>query len=524
MRSKEFPVRFIVGFNSQTKSIRQTIDMLINLMLFFLLSCSSIPRGDAERPDIVLISIDTLRADHLSCYGYERDTTPFIDSLAADSILFERAFSTSSWTLPAHTTIMTGYPSLSHRIVDEQFSIPADQPRIATALQTSGWATGAVVSASFVSRLYGFDRGFDFFEDFGLNGDNKRNLDAEIDAEDIVDRALQWYQTLPPKQSAFLFLHFYDAHYTCDPPSPHSTRYDPPLSPDAPRYKSYPHYQKNPLSAEELTHQINQYDESIHYVDTQIKRLFTQLQQADRSVRWIITSDHGEEFGERGSWGHGHTLFKEQLHIPLIVSAPASKREKTLVGLHDIAPTIAQWAGVPWTSEGISLLGDIPQRSILSETSRFSANRLSLTTASHRLDWDVHNDTVLLFDHERDFSERSATSNSARSNELKQALISELGQPWIANTSGLLRASKGKILFQNTLRTELDLKEGMRWQAIPFDTRLRLGTDATYYTAIGNKVPTQSSPIQVSTTHQTSDVELSPALKEHLKQLGYISD
>ena len=160
------------------------------MLLFFLFSCRSIPKGDTSQPDIILVSIDTLRADHVSSYGYERKTTPFIDELASKGMRFSHAWSTSSWTLPAHTSLLSGTRSLHHKVIEESIAISDDLPLISETLQRSGWQTGGVVSASFVSRLYGFDRGFDFFEDFGLDGDANKNLHAEISAEHIIDRAV----------------------------------------------------------------------------------------------------------------------------------------------------------------------------------------------------------------------------------------------------------------------------------------------------------------------------------------------
>ena len=161
------------------------------LALLALTGCfgePDLPSGDPARPDIILISVDTLRADHLSSYGYARQTSPFFDQLAAEGARYSFARSASPWTLPAHTTMLTGQLPLTHKVVDDELRLPADVPVLPELLQQQGFATGGFVGTMYVSRMFGFERGFDFFEDFDIHTE-RANLKGETVAEDVVDAA-----------------------------------------------------------------------------------------------------------------------------------------------------------------------------------------------------------------------------------------------------------------------------------------------------------------------------------------------
>ena len=161
--------------------------------LVALLACSQpqLPVGNKGRPDVVLVSIDTLRADHLSAYGYKRPTSPFIDELASNGVLFENARSASPWTLPAHVTLFTGQQPSTHRVVEDSLSLSEEVPSLPERYRSAGWATGGFVSTLYVSTLFGFQRGFDRFEDFGIHTE-KANLKGVVDAEQVIDSALKW--------------------------------------------------------------------------------------------------------------------------------------------------------------------------------------------------------------------------------------------------------------------------------------------------------------------------------------------
>ena len=136
-------------------------------LLFGFGGCfSSIPVGDSQKPDVILVSIDTLRADHLSCYGYERETSPFLDRLAKSGTQFLDARSPSPWTLPTHTTMMTGLHPHRHGVVDDSVERDPNTIMLAQVMKESGYETAGFVSSLYVSSIFGFEKGFDFFEDF----------------------------------------------------------------------------------------------------------------------------------------------------------------------------------------------------------------------------------------------------------------------------------------------------------------------------------------------------------------------
>lgn len=508
--------------------------------LFLLLACSARPRplppGDPSRPDIVLISVDTLRADHLSAWGYSRPTSPFLDQLAAEGTRYEHARSPSPWTLPAHTTLLTGQLPWTHRVTEDRFRLAASTPVLPEALQAGGYRTGGFVSTLYVSRIFGFERGFDRFEDFGIH-DEKRNLGAKIRFDRVVDEALGWWAEQPAGQPVFLFLHTYDAHYAYEPPEPFASRFDrPPQEGDA-RYKNYFHYLDKPLDPAQLQHQIAQYDEAIAWIDHQLHRLDQRLQQSGRTVRWVLTSDHGEELGERGSWGHAHTLYAEQLHIPLIIaerggqSLPRGRVVQGTVGLQDLAPTIASW--VPGASalqsEGI-VLGpeEPPERAFPAETTRFRSNRVGLYEGGLRLEWNLIDDHASLYDLRTDPAETTDLAPQLRGDvqRLQSRAIELAGQPWVAEREGLVSSEGSGRVLAEVVGKARPLQAGQRFQVLPYDARLFLQPTGEARTG-PFQAPTgapEAAGLRYDGEAGPGGVVLDEATREALEALGYIQD
>ena len=519
-------------------------------MLALLLSAcwsttpDSLPAGSPDQPDIIFVSIDTLRADHLSSYGYERETSPFLDRLAAEGTRFAHARSASPWTLPAHTTMLTGQLPSTHRVVDDNLSLSASVPVLPALLQEAGYNTGGFVSTLYVSRKFGFERGFDVFDDFGITTE-KQNLSGGVVAENIIDAALSWWAGQPAGEPSFLFLHFYDVHYAYDPPAPFDTMFDRAPKRSDLGYKNYFYFKRNLPSEEQFAHQIAQYDESIRYVDAQLARLDAQLRAAGREVRWVVTADHGEEFGERGSWGHAHTLYAEQLHVPLIVSGgglPSGNVVEGWVGSHDLAPTVAAWAGTAdgLRADGIDLAGVLggeapPARTFLGETTRFKTNRLSYLSGDLRLEWDVKANRLELFAPLEDPAE-SRDLSSERPDDvqrLRAELIAELGVDWEATEAVrvTVKGNKDKNAFlftANTRRSSASFQPGAQFLVLPYDADVsaeRTGEEAVGpWRAAGGAVPGEGDPLRLLRTTeadvQTMDRE--ECLK--LRALGYMGD
>lgn len=503
-------------------------------LLVGLLACKTtakLPEGDPSRPDIVLVSVDTLRADHLSCYGHDRPTSPFLDGLAAAGTRYADARSPAPWTLPAHTTLLTGLLPQHHQVVEDSLHLDPATPLLAEVMKGAGYATGGAVATLYVSTIYGFDRGFNHFEDFDLHTE-KQNLRGEVLAADVVDDALAWLSRLPPKQPFFLFLHVYDVHYLYDPPKPWATLFDRAPKGDDPKYKNYFYSKKHPLNDEQWAHQKAQYDEAIRYVDDQLARLSQALSAAGRAPRWAVTADHGEEHGERGGWGHAHTLYNEQLHVPLILSGPglpAGQVEQSTVGLQDVAPTLARWVGATLPGDGVDLgQGAPPDRAFPAETSRFTTNRVGLYEGGLRLEWDLSANRRELYDDRADPTEQKDLAKGrpedlARLTARVEAL---LGAPWRASSAGRL-STEGAVLSGGLIRPG-PLAAGQRFLVLPWDAAVSFQPDggavAGPWAAAGGARPGPSDPLQIETTARAGETALDPAARERLEALGYLQE
>jgi arylsulfatase A-like enzyme len=323
---------------------------------------------------VLLVSIDTLRADTLGCYGYRRNTSPAIDALAARGARFDRALSPSSWTLPVHMSIFTSrYPSF-HGVErsGERWNVrlPDSETPMAVHLKEAGYVTAAFVANPFLDARWGFDRGFDLY----------RRRDA--DAREQSDRAVLWLEWQVHRRRTdtgaarlFLFLHYNDPHLPYAAPQEYRDRFPatagaaaapPPTgagtaSPPAGRpcvsprpYRVSPHH----VASRAL------YDAEVSYLDTHFGRFLDRLEALglrDASLL-IVTSDHGEEFGEHGGATHKLTLYDEVLRVPLILSDPRllAPRQGVAdpVSLLDLLPTVIEAIGRPAPAglQGVSLI------------------------------------------------------------------------------------------------------------------------------------------------------------------------
>jgi arylsulfatase A-like enzyme len=312
--------------------------------------------AETPRPNVLLVSIDTLRADHLGSYGYGRETSPHLDELAREGVRFARAFTTASWTLPAHMSIMTSrYPN-QHGVQSRNQRLDAAIPTIAQLFRDSGYETGGIVSWFFVGKRYGFDRGFISFEELLPQ---RHDLAGARRGEQVVDAALAWLAARDQRRPFFLFVHLFDPHLHYDPPEPYGKLFGgDSLAPDAGRYEKLRPYikglQREPrrIPAAKLEQVVALYDGEIRYADDQLGRLLDAVgtQGIDDRTVVMVTSDHGEELDDHGSMeGHQWTLYDEVLHVPLVLRVPAGPRGRTvndLVEIVDIAPTLLGLAGI----------------------------------------------------------------------------------------------------------------------------------------------------------------------------------
>lgn len=306
---------------------------------------ASLPTAAPDAPNILVIVVDTLRADHVSSYGYTRPTTPNLDRLAEQGVLFERAFATSSWTQPSHASMLTGRYTYEHG-ADLYEPLDDRYPTIAQALQERGYRTGAF-SANFrvFCRRLGFGRGFHRFEDYYRSIGNMLvgtfygrmvevyglhsglGYDAEIGrrwADEINDAALDWIDR-DQERPFFVFMNYFDVHDPYVPPQPYRSMFSPLENPGGliNSYWGVDHIYV-PQTPEQLQGEVDAYDGAIVYVDEQIDRLVGELEArglADNTLL-VIISDHGESFGEHGLLQHTNSLYREVIHVPWIIRWP----------------------------------------------------------------------------------------------------------------------------------------------------------------------------------------------------------
>src|SRR6185436_143489 len=250
------------------------------------------PREASAKPSVLLISIDTTRADRLGCYGRRGAPTPNLDRWAAEGVVFENAVTCAPITLPAHASLMSGLLPHRHGVRDNGiYRVPDEPPVLAALLAQAGYDTAAVVGAAVLDRQYGLDRGFKRYDDsvgpMGL-------AIAERDAAAVTEAAAAAARSL--RKPFFLFVHYYDPHAAYNPPTPFAESFRP-----------------------------DPYQGEIAYVDEQIGRLRRELEGLGllEGTVVVVTSDHGESLGEHGEPTHGVFLYQATLRIPLIIVTPA---------------------------------------------------------------------------------------------------------------------------------------------------------------------------------------------------------
>jgi len=320
-------------------------------------SSSPIPSGICKDCNVVLISIDTLRADHLPCYGYEKNTAPNICALAKDSVFFKEPYSVSAWTYPSHYSMLTGlYPDdfiISARGQGQAFA--NDTVMIQKILKDESYSTGAYTGGGYVTQKLGFSREFNSWV-------QSKGPDRFLDNAPLVD---SWIKG--QSNNFFLFLHGYDVHgpYEKIPVELRFKYLDKSMvSKECYRVLSDSESKSTACNREQdrYNYSISQYEAAIYGADEYVGQVISELKAKgvyDKTII-IITADHGERFGERGLWGHGDTIYRELINVPLIIRIPdvAGREVDTPVSNLDIAPTILDLLGVEnnYNMDGKSLL------------------------------------------------------------------------------------------------------------------------------------------------------------------------
>lgn len=319
--------------------------------------------------NIILLSADALRADHLSSYGYHRETSPALDELSEEAIRFENAYSASSHTREAVPALLTGeYPDVA---IDDRYRLATNT--VASTLTEEGFATAGFHSNPFVSRAYGFDEGFDHFDDDLHLGQHKLIALAQrafdklrnrhyARAEEINKRSLSWLDSLDDGQPFFLWNHYMDTHGPYEPPDEYATLYANRTVSDRDAQSLYQRAIKAPdsITDDERELLIDLYDAEIRYNDAQIGSFLEALKERELLAESlvIVTADHGDAFGEHGYYEHPRYLHDEITKVPLYVRPPGGSvgEVATPASTLDVVATIEATVGVEVTGDGESLV------------------------------------------------------------------------------------------------------------------------------------------------------------------------
>ncbi len=321
------------------------------VLLLMVVGCGGRARAvDSLQPSrgFILISLDTVSAQHLSLYGYERETTPFLVQLSQRATVFEYAFVQLPGTLPSHMSMFTGLYPDQHDVFPPDSVLAAEIPTVPEVLKAGGFRTIGHTDGGYVSGRFGFSRGFDEFND--------ERIILWTRGDHTFNRGLKSLRALPADQRFFLFVHSYAAHDPYTPPKECRGLFwqgPPPAGAKVSASAVLTNHNKGlaPLSDEVVAYYRSQYDAEIRCLDAEIGRFFEGLQELglDTQVTMIITADHGEEFLQHGMMAH-EQIYNENMRVPLLILTPGvsgGRRVRQVVQSIDLAPTLLELAGLP---------------------------------------------------------------------------------------------------------------------------------------------------------------------------------
>lgn len=433
---RRFPGLLISGTDRRSRLVDGISDItlisVLSLLCYDIWSLNTVPKSplrkkDFSAPNILFITLDTVRADHMGFMGYPKSTTPFLDSLAEKAVVFERAYSSSPWTLPAHSSIFTGLGVSEHGAHLAHQKLVPERTTAAELMQQKGYATGGVIAGPYAKGKYGLGQGFDYYSDrldffeyihtqdwlsfqrllaffsvhwrhwlFGTDGTRL--------APEVVGNARRWVQAQGDRPW-FMFVNVFDAHDPYDS----APQWQREFTPDSFAYDPLQHavnsvfdvveekYRWHTMPRREVEYLEALYDSEIRLIDETLRDFFHLLEGAGklRNTAVIITADHGEEFFEHGGVLHMDTLFEEVLHVPLLIYWPARFAPRR-VGqpvstqwLHDAFLEISEAGQGRLTSDLIELAAGRPVtfRAPRSERMVRSQKFESYQCATHYGDW-----------------------------------------------------------------------------------------------------------------------------------------
>jgi arylsulfatase A-like enzyme len=364
--------------------MRPAASVLLVIFAVSLPACGRVAAPPAEC--IVLVTIDTLRADHLSLYGYPRRTSPFLERLGRESVLFRRAFASMPTTAPSHASMLTGLHPIAHKVLKNGQVLDASFTTLAELLRARGFRTAGFVSTNMHFRVGGLDRGFEVFDEPVGAVVYERAADA------TVERAIAWLRALGPGERAFLWIHVYDPHTPYEPHPEQLRRLGFASPEDEAEYLRFLREQHHADietlgGAAPAIELLSSYDAEILFVDDQLQRLDESLREGRRDARTllIVTADHGEGLGNHRFLGHGKHLYNEHVRVPLLVRLPGEERRarvvEDVVQLVDLLPTVLAElelpASLPYPIHGTSFA------SLLHSGRRAAADGLAFAQRRH---------------------------------------------------------------------------------------------------------------------------------------------
>lgn len=363
-------------------------------------------RHVSSPPNVIVYLIDTLRADHLSCYGYAKPTTPHIDAFAKRATRFTHAVAQSSWTRASVASIFTGLRPQAHGVNDRGDALPADALTLAELLHEHGYLTGGLVTNGNVAPSLGFDQGFDSYQLFGGGG-----AENALPSDQLNQRVSHWLDEHATDQPFFLYVHSIDPHGPYTPPDAYRRSFargvqDPAIG-SLKMLKDIGGFRLTP--DERLRKDIiSLYDAEIAFNDASFGAFIEELHRRNLydSALIILVSDHGEEFADHGWWEHGRTLYQEQLHVPLIIKFPggweAGRASEAMAQHVDLLPTILAEAGIeiPEGIHGSSLTNRLEEAA----TDRVDAISY-LKLDGNELDSILHEGQKLVRNHEQSYGQ-----------------------------------------------------------------------------------------------------------------------
>ena len=478
---------------------------MLKALWYRLALVASIAAGcspDPAQPTVVLLSLDTLRADHLSCYGYDRATSPVIDTIADESIRFEDVVCQATATLPSHLSLLTSLNPPQFGITQPDGKNTSQEKTtlrledkvvtLAEVLRDHGYRTAAFTDGGFVGERYGFDQGFDHFEMNGYDHTNRYSGLKRVNAKlsTYLDR-LSESEVAANDRPLFLFLHTYEVHAPYDAPSPFEAAFTDHEGQGT--YDDFVHakgFAPRPGSLKRNRARLTEsdidwvrglYDNGIRAADSMVGELVELLRSHGlyESGHFILLSDHGEEFDDHGSFGHGPTVYQELVEVPLIWRLPGGRNGGTVrrgpFALLDVAPTLVDVLGIPPPSsfEGLSLRGLleggqsdewVDQRRIYSDIANVLVGVAGLRRGSWKVVHSPTRQAVELYDLERDPQERRSLEDAEP--ERAKRLVSEL-RVWIAEMSKDAQTS-GMLAVEHEAGGGLSEEERERLEALGY--------------------------------------------------------